>query len=79
MYLATNSCFENIIGAMHKSAGVDDGELLSYPFRLPIMAVAGYARKIIHDGLTTFGKAVKQGTFAHIWAANDGDYTTHTQ
>ena len=60
-----------------EAAGIDHDELAAAQAARAIVAVAGQARVIGHDGIACFGQAVEQGRFADIGAPNEGDDRFH--
>ncbi|MPM52219.1 hypothetical protein SDC9_98976 [bioreactor metagenome] len=57
------------------AAGVDQGKRAAVPVRLPVNAVAGDARRILHDGEPPTDQLVEQHGLAHIgptYNGNDG-------
>ena len=69
-HLLADLLLEDVVGVDHPAAGIDDGELASAPFALAVLAVAGGARFLGHNGMTCFRQPVKQGRFAHIGPPN---------
>src|SRR5690554_3344411 len=66
MNLLIDFGFKHIIRVYNVTAGIDNRKNLAVPFSLTVIAVTGHPRNLINYCLTCFGKAIKQGRFAHI-------------
>ena len=62
-----------VVGPGLDTAGVDKGEGPAVPVRLPIDAVPGDARGVLHNGEALSNEFVEQHGLAHIGPAHDGD------
>ncbi len=59
------------------AAGIDDDEFLALPLGLAVLAVAGQARVLRHDGVAGAGQAVEQGGLADVRATHQGNNGNH--
>ena len=66
-----------VVGPGLDTAGVDKGEGPAVPVRLPIDAVPGDARGVLHNGEALSNEFVEQHGLAHIGPAHDGDDGFH--
>ena len=66
-----------VVGPGLDAAGVDKGEGPAVPVRLPIDAVPGDARGVLHNGEALSNEFVEQHGLAHIGPAHDGDDGFH--
>ena len=75
-HLLADLLLEGVVRAGGPAAGVDDREFGAAPFAFAVMAVAGYARGLIDNGLAHADQPVEEGGLAHVRASYDG-YKTH--
>ena len=59
------------------ASGVDEGKLPAVPVGLPVNAVPGDARGILHDRKPLADQLIEQHGLAHIGAAHDGNDGFH--
>ena len=60
-----------------KTTGVHHDEFAVAQTRVAIVAVAGQAGVVGHDGVAALGDAVEQGRLAHVGAAHQGNHRLH--
>ena len=60
-----------VINARFNTAGVHQQELVAGPFAIAEDAVAGNARRVLHNGEALAGQLIENGGFAHVGAAHD--------
>ena len=70
-YLFTDLFLKNIIRVYYPSTGINDRKLMSHPFRLAILTVAGSSCLLVYNCLTSFGQTIKKCRLSHIGASYD--------
>ena len=62
---------KDVVGIDHPSSGVHHRELLSVPFALSILAVAGRSGFIVHNRLPCAGQPIKERRLSHIGTSDN--------
>ena len=70
LHLFADGTFEDVVGLHYPSAGIDDGELLSVPLALAVLAVARGTGCVTDDGLAALRQTVEKRGLAHIGPSN---------
>ena len=77
VHLFGDLVLEDIVRPADIPAGVDHRKFQAVPVAFSIVAVAGYTRNGVHDGLPRLGQAVEKRRFAHVRPSDDSQDVCH--
>ena len=66
-------CQQAVINPRLDTTGIDQQKFVAAPFTITKNAIAGHARRVLHDGKALAGQFIENRRLAHVGTTNDSN------